>query len=222
MKIICPHCDVSIPKHHSTYETENVGFKYSRNSELYEGIKPDFLMTKIECPNCHGRIYKISGLQEPYNIVQDLPIYPLSRAIKFPEYIPNFLREDYEEAFAIVNLSPKASATLSRRCLQGLIRDFYGVTKGTLYDEIQALEGKVPALQLKVLHSFRDLGNIGAHMQKDVNLIIDISSEEAEQLLKLIEYLFKVTYIEKHEAELLFESIIETKSSKENLKKSKS
>ena len=31
------------------------------------------------------------------------------------------LMDDYEEACAIVNLSPKASATLSRRCLQGMI-----------------------------------------------------------------------------------------------------
>ena len=57
-------------------------------------------------------------------------ILPSSRAKPQPEFIPQALREDYEEACKIRNLSPKASATLARRCLQGMIRDFADVREG--------------------------------------------------------------------------------------------
>jgi hypothetical protein len=46
-----------------------------------------------------------------------------------PDYIPEQIKDDYYEACSILNLSPKASATLARRCLQGMIRDFWGITK---------------------------------------------------------------------------------------------
>jgi integrase len=39
----------------------------------------------------------------------------------FPDYIPKPILDDYAEACLINNLSPKASATLSRRSLQGII-----------------------------------------------------------------------------------------------------
>lgn len=54
---------------------------------------------------------------------------PESLAKPQPEYIPAPLREDYYEACLIRDKSPKASATLARRCLQGMIRDFCGITK---------------------------------------------------------------------------------------------
>src|SRR3954453_3776153 len=43
----------------------------------------------------------------------------------------------------IAALSPKASATLARRCLQWMIRDFSGLTAGRLVDEIEAIKTNV-------------------------------------------------------------------------------
>jgi hypothetical protein len=40
-------------------------------------------------------------------------------AIVYADYIPEVLIKDYGEASGIIQLRPKASATLSRRCLQG-------------------------------------------------------------------------------------------------------
>lgn len=57
-------------------------------------------------------------------LIKSWQLLPTSYAKTFPDYIPEPLRNDYEEAMAILELSPKASATLSRRCLQGIIRDF--------------------------------------------------------------------------------------------------
>ena len=44
-------------------------------------------------------------------------LLPTSSARVFPEYVPKPIRQDYEEACDILDRSPKASATLSRRCL---------------------------------------------------------------------------------------------------------
>ena len=54
-------------------------------------------------------------------------LFPISDAIIFPEYIPAQIRQDYGESCKIVSLSPKAFATLSRRCLQEIIRDFWSI-----------------------------------------------------------------------------------------------
>ncbi len=50
--------------------------------------------------------------------------------------VPLVVQQDYEEACLIKDLSPKASATLCRRALQGMIRDFWKVTKPKLHDEL--------------------------------------------------------------------------------------
>ena len=97
------------------------------------------------------------------------PLRPQSSAKAFPAaIIPQVLINDYEEACSIKNLSPKASATLSRRCIQGIIRDFWKITKSRLLDEINELEGKIDAQTWQAIDAVRSVGNIGAHMEKDI------------------------------------------------------
>ena len=78
----------------------------------------------------------------------------------YPDYIPKSLLQDYQEAYAIKELSPKASATLSRRCLQWIIRDFWWVTKWSLYEEINAIEEKIDPLLFKAIDAVRHIWNI--------------------------------------------------------------
>ncbi|RRD29303.1 DUF4145 domain-containing protein [Streptococcus minor] len=144
---------------------------------------------------------------------------PISLAKIYPDYIPKAIREDYEEAHAILNLSPKASATLSRRCLQGMIRDFWKISKGRLVDEIEALKELVDPSTKSVLDALRKLGNIGAHPEKDVNLIVDIEPNEALKLLKFIELLMQKWYVERHENELLLQDILELDKEKQSKRK---
>jgi len=122
-------------------------------------------------------------------------LLPESEGKVFPDYIPKQLRNDYLEACLIKDKSPKASATLSRRCLQGMIRDFWGITKARLIDEIEELKSHVDATTWGAIDSVRQVGNIGAHMEKDVNIIIDVDENEAGLLIWLIETLFQEWYI---------------------------
>jgi hypothetical protein len=125
-----------------------------------------------------------------------------------PDHIPQALREDYLEACKIRDLSPKASATLARRCLQGMIRDFCKISKAKLIDEIKELrklvdDEKAPkgvsSESVDAIDHVRSIGNIGAHMEKDIDLIIDVDPNEAQILIELIETLFDEWYVERHQ-----------------------
>ncbi len=90
-----------------------------------------------------------------------------------------------------------------------------------MYEEISALEEKVSPSQWKALDGLRKLGNIGAHMEEDVNLIIDIDPDEAKKLLQLIELLLDKWYITRHEEEELCEGITQIADEKELQRKAK-
>ena len=51
------------------------------------------------------------------------------------------------------------------------------------------------------------MANIGAHMEKEVNLIIDVEPDEAKKLIKFIENLIGLTYIEKYNHKQLLKKI---------------
>lgn len=143
-------------------------------------------------------------------------IYPKAYSKPQPEHIPFALREDYMEACLICNDSPKASATLARRCLQGMIRDFCGIRKGRLVDEINALrkaidEGVAPTGvtpdSVDAIDHVRGIGNIGAHMEKDINLIVPVEPSEAQILIELIESLFDEWYVAREKRRLRFDAL---------------
>ena len=213
---ICPFCQHAIASHQQTVAHSKVYFSnLNYVNAVPSRIDNEYFIElwAIKCPMCNKvsfyAVYK--GSKMP--IDNYVNIYPISKAKQFPDYIPLQIRQDYEEAYAILSLSPKASATLSRRCLQGMIRDFWGITKNNLASEIDALQDKIPAAQFTAIDALRKLGNIGAHMEKDVNTIVDIEPEEAQKLILLIEMLLKQWYIERHEQEKLYEDI--TKISEE-------
>lgn len=146
-------------------------------------------------------------------------LIPPSKAKVFPSFVPKPILDNYTEACLIENLSPKASATLSRRCLQGMIRDFWKVKGRNLKQEIDLIKDKVDPLTWKAIEAVKNIGNIGAHMEKDINLIIDVEPDEASQLIYLIETLIKDWYINRDERQRKLMEIIKTAHSKESKKK---
>ena len=125
-----------------------------------------------------------------------------------PDCVPEPLRNDYYEACAIRDTSPKSSATLSRRILQGAIRNFCTIKKRNLADEIDALKaladaGNAPQgvdhQTIDAMHHVRSIGNIGAHMEADINVVVDVEPNEAQLLIELVEMIFKEWYIARHE-----------------------
>ena len=200
----CPYCNRNC----------TLGDADIRQISSYKHISEEYghyygILTIIVCPNpkCRQQTISLGVFQyNPSNQHVGEKVYswhlkPESEAKPFPDYIPAQLRNDYEEACLIKNKSPKASATLSRRCLQGMIRNFWGIKKGRLIDEIEDLNTKVDATTWEAIDSVRHVGNIGAHMEKDVNLIIDVDPDEAGLLIWLIETLFEEWYVARYERE---------------------
>lgn len=141
-------------------------------------------------------------------------LIPECKGKTFPHYIPEPILADYREACLIQELSPKASATLSRRCLQGVLRDFWKVKPGRLFDEIEQIKDRVDPLTWDAIDSLRKLGNIGAHMEKDINLIVDVDPEEAVLLIGLVETLFRDWYVTREERKIRMSALIAAASSK--------
>ncbi len=149
-----------------------------------------------------------------YTILHEWQLLPESNAKVLPDYIPVPIQEDYYEACRIRDLSPKASATLARRCLQGMIRDFWKITKARLKDEIDALEEKVDPDTWSGIDAVRSVGNIGAHMEKDINIIIDVEPAEAQLLLGLIEQLVDDWYVDREKRRTRAEALVSLADSK--------
>lgn len=214
----CPYCSMIMPISSDTKSIQYPSFGAS-NGTYYSGGVLNYYESCVEielyrCPNCREYSVFATGIGEKVK-GSNMPIRPNSTAKQFPDYIPQALRNDYEEASSIVNLSPKASATLSRRCLQGMIRDFWDIKESNLAKAIGQLEHKIPVPQWRVIDGVRRIGNIGAHMEKDINLIVDIEPIEAQKLIKLIEHLLEQWYINRHEQEQLYTDIIGIDESKQ-------
>ncbi len=178
------------------------------------------------CPNPECKEFAIEAVLHETKYVHDVgqrpdsvpllewSLKPQSFAKPFPDYVPAPIRTDYEEACLIRDLSPKASATLSRRCLQGIIRDYWGIQKNTLYNEINELKNRIDSATWQAIDAVRSIGNIGAHMEKDINIIVDVDSTEAQLLIGLIEILIKDWYIARHDREVHLKSIIDIANTK--------
>jgi hypothetical protein len=141
-------------------------------------------------------------------------LIPPSASKHFPDYVPQAIREDYGEACLIRDLSPKASATLSRRCLQGILRDFWQVKPGRLVEEIEEVQSLIDPLTWDAIEAVRKLGNIGAHMEKDINVIVDVDPEEAALLIGLVETLLKEWYVARAERKIRMTAVIAAAASK--------
>ena len=101
-----------------------------------------------------------------------------------------------------------------------MIRDFFDI-KGqqTLQQEIRSIKDEVASGVWAAIEGVRKIGAIGAHMEEDVNLIIDIEPEEANKLIWLIEFLIESWYIRRHDDEKKLEEIPEIVAQKEDQKR---
>ncbi len=221
----CPFCNRASIVTGDNYFSEQIWF-HTPNVHGSRMLNAEFTV----CPNKQCReftllismfeVSKSGGRTFQGNLVKSWPLIPPSTAKTFPSYIPKPILDDYVEACLIRDLSPKASATLSRRCLQGLIRDFWKIRKDRLIDEIKELEEHIDPLTWRAIDAVRKVGNIGAHMEKDINVIIDVDPEEAAKLIGLIELLIRDWYMARKERENRLAEIVEMGKAKKEAEQS--
>jgi uncharacterized protein DUF4145 len=156
------------------------------------------------CPSC-GRsvLYLANPNVFTPNLVTPYIVEYASRSLVRPKAIsradapanlPDKYKGDYSEACLVLADSPKASAALSRRCLQNLLRE-EAKTKGKdLADQIQEVldSGKLPSQLADNIDAIRNIGNFAAHPIKSTNTgeIVEVEPGEAEWTLDVLEELF--------------------------------
>ena len=222
----CPHCNraVTITDQRRTigWHTNHIANSLGRHTLVSTFIicpNPQCMKYTLSCRLYNSHREQYSGEEKLDEQIKNWNLIPPSSAKPFPDYIPRGILADYEEACLIRDLSPKASATLARRCLQGIIRDFWEVKPGRLYDEIDAIKDKVDPLTWDAIDAVRRVGNIGAHMEKDINLIVEVEPKEAELLINLIETLLKDWYVTKEERRIRLLAIAAIAENKDRQRK---
>lgn len=190
--MICPHCSQAFhdePRRHGLL------------AERVNGPKR-FAVDWRVCPVCQRMIVGLQYEQFAggFPIPHELTVWPTSTSRPLPEEIDDDnVRQDYLEAAAVLDVSPKASAALSRRLLQHIIRERAGIKRGTLSDEIDALvaTGELSAGLADDLHAVRQVGNFAAHPVKDreSGVIVEVEPEEAEWLLELLDDMLDHFYV---------------------------
>lgn len=196
----CPHCNTTV--HINWSETDAYIVDESKTDDgaaIFHGL----------CPSCYGLIVKLCyGPTGQGQFNQLVLLKNTKEEIIYPEYyvrpiepeVPVDHKNDYREACAVLNISPKASAAISRRILQKILREEYNINKNTLAQEIDefiTLQG-VPAHLSTAIDAVRNIGNFAAHPMKDTNTgqIIEVEPGEAEWLLDVLESLFDFTFVQ--------------------------
>lgn len=200
-KMKCPCCGLQI----SLEET------YIKTWELYDDIEtPVNGISFGNCPACENLIVIFSQgelfvenlgsmvrvhKENSYEIIY--PKFPIKNIE--PE-IPDRYKKDFLEAFKILQISPKASAALSRRILQDLFREELGIHKPSLAQEIDEFiqRTNIPSYLTDAVDAVRNIGNLAAHPLKDTNTgqIVEVEAGEAEWLLEVNEALFDFVFVQ--------------------------
>ena len=148
------------------------------------------------CPSC-SRTLILLTTRNGETEVPHIEIQAWGRDLPRPELPPEvtepYLSDFYEACFILAD-SPRASAALSRHCLQALLRDKADVKPGDLSNEIgQVLASKTLPPELAAsLAATLDVVNLPANPAKNrqPGLIAPVEPGEAEFLLDVLESLF--------------------------------
>jgi hypothetical protein len=115
-----------------------------------------------------------------------------------PTEVPAQYANDYKEACTVLSDSAKASAALSRRCLQHLLREKAKTEKRDLADQIVEVLPTFPSHLAEAVDAVRNIGNFAAHPIKSTNTgeIVDVEPGEAEWNLEVLEGLFDFYFVQ--------------------------
>lgn len=193
----CPHCLVDF---HDT----------ARSYPLEEDSGGGWGVFVRLCPNCkqniihlaQGKIIKHPGGSRSFDAYyNERMIWPRATSrIPIPPQVPSEFIDDYKEACLVLSDSPKASAALSRRSLQHLLREKAGIKKGDLATEIQQVldANSLPSYIAESLDAVRNTGNFASHPIKCTSTgeIVPVEPGEAEWTLDVLEMLFDFFFVQ--------------------------
>jgi hypothetical protein len=203
--MICPHCKISVHadfKNWVSFEMRDINYYWSS--------------TVMNCPECGKSIVRLNKRGHDSNLLDGWIVYPRATSRNpVPKEVPPEFGNDYLEACTVFSDSAKASAALSRRCLQNILREkaeirvtdptkdktlIKKIEPGNLNNEIQqVLDGGVlPTAIAQGLDAVRTVGNFASHpiKSKSTGEIVEVEPGEAEWNLDVIESLFDYYFVQ--------------------------
>ena len=150
----CPHCGINFHEN------------WSRGVFAHQGVRTEWNYETARCPGCTKLIIIVD---EDDNIDSARMVVPIAnRRGAISKFVPKDIAKDYDDACNVLSISPKASAALSRRCLQNVLNSF-GYTAGDLAKQIDSLLNEpdarkaVPLNLHQTVDAIRNFGNFSAH-----------------------------------------------------------
>ena len=183
----CPHC---LTAFHEVWSSHHLGHDA-------DGL---WSVGSTACPTCKKLVVTLTEHYTSGQYKQTLLVHPkgISRS-PLPREVPEKFALDFKEACLVLSDSEKASAALSRRCLQMLLRERAGVKPTNLDNEIQQIldSKQLPSHVAESIDAVRVVGNFAAHPIKSQSTgsIIDVEPGEAEWLLDVVESLFDFYFV---------------------------
>jgi hypothetical protein len=192
----CPHCGVM-------FTASWVERPLEKDRDGYWAIRS----TVCDNDECKRVIVELGTMQGKlrersmhYTFINPRPVRPRGAARPVDPSVEKPFSSEFEEAVTVLPDSPKASAALSRRCLQNLIREKEGIRERDLATEIDKLLAlnKLPSWLADDVDAVRHVGNFGAHPIKSqsTGAIVDVEPNEAEWLLHVLEGLFDFYFVQ--------------------------
>jgi len=203
----CPSCRKEF--HHQPDVSKVYSFEKEPAKDTFEGELAErnaFNFGIQLCPSC---CQPIVVYQEGYTfptatnrlirVEFSKIVYPHSSYSELPDEVPKEYQSDYQEATTIIDHSPKASAALSRRLLQKVLREELSIKKKDLsleIDEFIKISG-APSYLIGAIDAIRSVGNFAAHPIKNTNTgeIVEVEEGEAEWLIEVVASLFDFVFV---------------------------
>lgn len=198
----CPHCGTGI-----YFEGERRVYRSNGDSSPILGYE----ITQGLCPACEELIVLMRSGEYRWIDDQAEILNPIEEQFLYPKYprriidaiVPENYRNLFDEAIAVLSASPKASAALSRRLLQQLLREEFKIQLGTnvnLDEEIREFYKltDVPSDLKAHVDEIRQIGNWAAHPIKyrSTGEIVDVEPQEAEWLLDILEDILDFRFVQ--------------------------
>ncbi len=188
----CPHCSVAF---HDD----------AKKSVLTTSAQTRIRISDRTCPSCREVVVELYVEKHARNIgfQQKEQYFAFPKGVArapLPSEVAVGYAEEYREAAACLGTSSRASAALSRRLLQRVLREKGGFKDKDLSTEIQlAIDSKaLPEYIADALDAVRDQGAFARHPHKSTNAaaIAEVEAGEAEWSLTVLEVLFDFYFVQ--------------------------
>ena len=181
----CPHCGVVVKP-----DIKDIAIGRDNSGHWTARVRA--------CPHCnqfsihliavkHASLGPQGGpLMPPPPIVLDVRVWPRGSNRKpLPPEAAKY-QDEYDEAARVLSDSAKASAALTRRLLQKILRDEAKTNADKLASQIDEVlkRAELPEETAQLIDVIRNIGNFAAHPDE---IILDVTAQEAELSLDTLE-----------------------------------